>query len=119
MDTTFKRKNGFVLLEVIFSIVLFSLIALGTIEFLFSLRESNIETTKIVTNSIKLEATRLFLSHNNNFSQLVFANNSLYFNADILLDKVSSYELQIVGEIATIDICINQNSICQTWKIKV
>lgn len=119
MQTSFKRHSGFVLLEVIFSIVLFSLIALGTIEFLFSLRESNTQATKIVTNSIKLEATRLFLSHNNELSQLVFSNNALYFSGDLLLDKVSSYELQIVDKIAIIDICIDKNSICQLWKIKV
>lgn len=114
-----KQKDGFILLEVIISIVLFSVIALGTLEFIFSLRQSNIETTNTLTNSLKLESTRLFLVHNNDLSHLTLSEKRLYFKGDLLLDQVSSYQLNILGDIATIDICIKQNSICQTWKIRV
>jgi hypothetical protein len=115
----FRKKSGFILLEVLVSIVLFSIIALGTVEFIFSLRQSNIETTNGIVNSLKLESTRLFLGKNTDFSLLNLSGGNLYFNGNLLLDQISRYQLNVVGDIATFDICIQDNKICQIWKIKV
>lgn len=113
------KSQGFVLLEVIVSIVLFSIISLGTLEFIFSLRQSSVETTDHILETLKLESTRLFLSHNKEFSLLTFSDNRLSYNGDLLLDEISSYQLQIVSNIATIDICIKKDTICQIWKIRL
>ncbi len=114
-----RKSKAFVLLEVIASIVLFSILALGTVEFIFSMRQKNIQTTDMIVQTLKLESTRLFLIHQKQLSLLSFSDNSLYFNGDLLLSDVSNYDIQIAGNIATIEICIEGDTICQTWKIRL
>ncbi|MEA3554713.1 MAG: hypothetical protein U9R39_10005 [Campylobacterota bacterium] len=111
-------KRAVVLLEVIFSIVLFSIIASYSVNILLSLNKKKNLTTFQTHNNIKLETTRLFLIKNNNFADIKYENSVLYFKNNILLDNISSYNLNILNKIATIDICIYDNTICQKWKIK-
>ncbi len=85
---------------------------------LLALYDKNYQTTFQSQNSIKLEATRLFLVKNNDMSKLVFNSSSLYFKNDLLLDEVSSFSINTVVNLTNIDICIEQDKICQTWKIK-
>ena len=114
-----RKNRAFVLLEVIVSIVLFSILSLGTIEFIFSLRQKNIQTTDMIVQTLKLESTRLFLIHQKQLDLLILSDNSLYFNGDLLLNKVSKYGIQMTGHIATIEICTLHDTICQTWKIRI
>jgi len=111
-------KRSIVLLEVIFSIVLFSIIASYSMNILLSLNEKHSLTTFQTHNNIKLETTRLFLIKNNNFENIRYDNSILYFKHNILLDNISLYNLTILDNIATINICIYENKICQKWKIK-
>ena len=112
-------KRSIVLVEVIFSIVLFSIIASYSMNILLSLNEKQSLTTFQTHNNIKLETTRLFLIKNNYFENIKYDNSILYFKGHILLDNISSYNIIILDKIATIDICIYENKICQKWKIKM
>ncbi len=85
---------------------------------LLSLYEKKNTTTSQTLNKIKLETTRLFLVKNNDFTNIRFDNSILYFNNNILLDNISLYNLTILDKITTINICINDNTICQNWKIE-
>jgi hypothetical protein len=111
-------KHSIVLLELIVSIVLFSIIALITTDISFNLYRKN--TTKVYQtfSNLKLETTRLFLVKNG-VSNISYSDDSLYFGNDLLLDNISLYETTTNGFITTIDICIDKNSICQQWKIKI
>lgn len=119
MNCNCFKKKSFVLLEVIISLVLFSVLVLGTVEFIFSIRKTTEHTTKALGNILKLEATRLFLTHNTDLSKLNFIQDRLYYKSDLLLDKVSKYQLQMIPNIATINICLDNNSVCQVWKIRL
>ncbi|MEA3498201.1 MAG: hypothetical protein U9R16_03990 [Campylobacterota bacterium] len=111
-------KRSIVLVELIFSIALFSIIAIYSMNILVSLYGKNNISTLQTQNNIKLETTRLFLIKNNNFTDIRYIDSTLYFKNNILLDEISKYSLTISNKIATIDICIKNNTICQKWKIK-
>ena len=112
-------KRSIVLVEVIFSIALFSIIAIYSMNILVSITKNSKITLLQTNGNIVLETTRLFLMKNNDFTQIKYQDNILYFKSNILLDNISKYDINIVDKIATIDICIDQNNICQNWKIKV
>ena len=112
-------KKATILVEVIFSIALFSIIISYSMNILLSLSQKENLTTFQTHNNIKMETTRLFLTKNNNFNNIKYEDSILYFNNNILLDNISLYDLNILNNIATINICIYKNQICQKWKIKV
>ena len=115
---SFALKNSMVLLELIFSIVLFSIIGLMVIDISFNLYRKNSTKVYQTFTNLKLETTRLFLIKNG-LGNIKYSDDSLYFGADLLLDNISSYQISKSANIATIDICIDENRICQQWKIKV
>lgn len=110
-------RKSVVLVEVIFSIVLFSIIIIGSMKMIFTLYEKNNTKTFQTYNNIKLESTRLFLIKNNEFSKLKIEDESLYYDENLLLDNVSTFKIDTDGSLNTINICIYQNKICQVWKI--
>lgn len=107
-----------VLLELIFSIVLFSIIGLMVTNISFNLYKKNATKVYQTFANLKLETTRLFLVKNG-LGNIEYKDDSLYFGSDLLLDNITSYQSSVSGVIATIDICIDENSICQQWKIRV
>ena len=107
-----------VLLELIFSIVLFSIIGLMVTDISFNLYRKNSTKVYQTFTNLKLETTRLFLIKNG-LGNIQHHDNSLYFGTDLLLDNISSYQVLTNGEVTTIDICIDKNRICQEWKIRV
>ena len=111
-------KKSVVLIEVIFSLILFSIISIGSMKMIFSLYEKNNTKTFQTHNSIKLEATRLFLIKNNNFIKLKYENNNLYFDNNLLLNKISTYNITSIGTLSIIGICLYDDTICQEWKIR-
>jgi len=111
-------KKSIVILEVLISLILFSIIAIVSSKMVFSLVEKNTNDTSIVENNLILETTRLFLNKQNDFSKIKKIDTNLYFESNLLLENISRYEVSSTSTIITIDICIYENSICQIWKIK-
>ena len=107
-----------VLLELIFSIILFSIIGLIVTDISFNLYRKN--TTKVYQTftNLKLETTRLFLIKNG-LANIQYKDDSLYYSSHLLLDNITSYQVSLNNEIATIDICVDANSVCQQWKIRI
>jgi Tfp pilus assembly protein PilV len=111
-------QRGVVLLEVLVSLLLFSFLALGSVKLIYSFTQTTQQNTQALTTLLVLESTQLFIRNNQNTHKLLFQNNALYYEGELLLDNVSKYEITKVGTIATIDICIDQDKVCQQWKIK-
>jgi hypothetical protein len=111
-------RKSVVLIEVIFSIMLFSMISIGTMQMIFTLYEKNNTKTFQIHNSIKLESTRLFLIKNNDLTKLKLENKNLFYNDNLLLDNISKYKFTVNGMLSTIDICIYDNKICQKWLLE-
>jgi len=85
---------------------------------LFAIVKTNTSNTFIVENNLVLETTRLFLTKKKDFTKLKKYDTNLYFDNNLLLKNVSQYKVTPSNEILTIDICIHDNKICQTWKVK-
>ena len=109
-------KKSVVLVEVIFSIVLFAIIATYSLNILVVLFDKSKTTSFQLKTNLELESTRLFLVKNNDFSKLKYDNSVLRYNNHILLNNITKFNLSINNKIATINICI-ENNICQKWKI--
>ena len=110
-------RKSVVLVEVIFSIVLFSIIIIGSMKMIFSIYEKNNTKTFQIHNNIKLEATRLFLIKNNNLIKLKIEDENLYYDENLLLDNISTFNITTNNLLSIIDICIYEDEICQVWKI--
>jgi len=111
-------KRSIVLLEVIISLLLFSIIAIVSSKMVYTLVQKNSTDTFIVQNNLILETTRLFLTKKSDFTKLVKSESNLYYESNLLLEYVSQYEVSKVNNITTINICIYDDKICQVWKIK-
>ena len=114
----FTLKNSMVLLELIFSIILFSIIGLIVTDISFNLYRKNSTKVYQTFTNLKLETTRLFLIKNG-LANIQYKDDSLYYSSHLLLDNITSYQVSLNNEIATIDICVDANSVCQQWKIRI
>jgi hypothetical protein len=114
-----KNKHGVILFETILSIALFFIILSFATQFTFKLQEKSKRVNYQSVALLKLEATKQFLNNNKNFQLLNYSDEKLFYNGDLLLDGISKYTLSLGIKVATIDICIDQNKVCQKWKIRV
>jgi len=113
-----KSKQGVILLETILSIALFFIILSITTNLLFKLQEKSKRIASRSINLLSLEATKQFLHNNKNFDKLIYSDNALFFDGNLLLKNVSTYSINLNPTIVTIDICIDENTVCSKWKIK-
>lgn len=112
-----------VLLEIIFTIVLLSIIYLTTSKFIFILNEKNKINYSTNLTKLEFETTRIFLMSilktEQNLNKIRHTNNKLFFNDYLLQDKVKKFKILKVNDIYSIEICINlYDNICQSWIIK-
>ena len=113
-------KKSIVLLELIISLLLFSIIAVVSSKMMYTLVKTNTSDLFITENNLILETTRLFLIKQNTLISLELRDTKLYFQNHLLLKNVSKYKytLNKIFGIVTINICVHDNKICQIWKIK-
>ena len=112
-----------VLLELIFAIVLLSIIFLTTTKFLFAIYDKNRSNFTTNLTKIEFESTKLFLTSilqkENNFDAINYTNSKLFYNDNILQKDITTFSILQNNNIYTIDICINlYNNICQVWIIR-
>jgi len=112
-----------ILLELIFVIVLLSIIFSTTTKFLFTIMDKNRFDFTTNLTKIEFETTKLFLTNllhkTNNLNTIKYKNDVLLYNNILLQNNVKSFKIVENNGIYTVDICINlQNNICQTWIIK-
>ena len=116
-------KKSIILLEIIFTVVLLSIIYLITVKYIYTINEKN--KTNYTTNLTKIafETTRLFListlKAEQNLNQISYRDKQIFYNDKLLQNKVESFDLTKINDIYKVNICINlSNNICQTWIIK-
>ena len=107
-----------VLLELIVSLLLFSLLAIISSKMLFSLIKENKNSTFVVQNNLILETTRLFFTKHTDVNKYQLIGTDIYFENNLLLENISKFEFTELNNIRTIDICLYENTICEKWKIK-
>ncbi len=110
------KQNSFVLIEVIFSVVLFSIIFIYTLNNTISILKQNQQSYKTNISILKLESTKLFLEKNQNFNKLLYSSNKLFYDHNLLLNKIQSFSLSKQNDFTIIDICIAD--ISQKWYFK-
>ncbi len=117
-------KKSIVLLELIFAIVLLSIIYLTTTKFLFAINEKNRSDFATNLTKIEFETTKLFLTNilreEKNLNNISYSNKNIFYNANLLQNNVTSFEISQYNETTyKIDICINiYNDICHSWNIR-
>ena len=115
-----QQRRSIVLIEVIFSIVLFSIVLIYSMNILISLQSKSNSSLVFTYNNINLETTRLYLQKNNQKEKIRCQNGVLFYDNNILLDKVTTFELSFGNEFSYINICIGKiNKTCQAWNIKL
>ncbi len=113
-----NQRDSMVLVEVVFSVVLFSIVLIYSMNILLSLQSKSKTSLSYTYNNINLESTRLYLQKNNEKDKIRYQDDILFYDNNILLDKVTVFEISLNGAIGDINICIDTiNTTCQRWKI--
>jgi type II secretory pathway pseudopilin PulG len=116
-------RQSIVLVELIFVIVLLSIIFLTTTKFLFAIQDKNRVNFTTNLTKIEFETTRLFLINKlhiqSNLNLVSYSDNKIFYNGWLLQDNVSSFIISNDNNMYNIDICIDlYNNICQNWILK-
>jgi len=115
--------RSMILLEIIFTVVLLSIIYLTTAKFIFAVNEKNKINYTTNLTKIEFETTRLFLlttlKKEQNFNKIKYIDKKLFFNDDLLQNNVESFSLTKIDDSYKVDICIKLfDNICQSWIVR-
>jgi len=107
-------KKSIVLLELIFAIVLFSIISIITSKTILKMYKKDFNTRNILNTNLQLESTRLYIIKQNNLNNITFKNNKLFYDDNLLLKDVTKFAINKTIKYNSVVICIK--NICQNWK---
>ena len=109
-------KNSFTLLETIISITFLSIVIIYSTLFAKNLFFENKTNQNLEIQKIDLLSTKIFFEkHLNQIDEFSFSNENLYFQNNLLLEKVKKFSL--IKEDKRTTILINlDNKIAQTWE---
>lgn len=112
-------KNSFSLFEILISILLSATIFIYSSKLLSELYFENKNSLDLELKKINLLTTKAFLEQNkDSLNELKISSNKLFFKSQILLENVKEFKYVVNGDIAKIDINLN-NEFIQTWYIKL
>ena len=113
-------KKSFSLYEIIFSLVILSIILYTSVSLINILAHKNEKDKHLFNTQIQIESFRLFLQHkinNNNMTNLeeiVYKDENLYYKNNLLLKDILTYTQERTLTHIRINICVNKhNTICQ------
>lgn len=115
MGTTlyFQSKKAFTLLELIFTLIISSIILFSTMGIFKVLHQENQKTLNLTLSKIDFETTRLFLEHkikdDLTLSKLTLTDKVLLYSGDLLMKNVSSFTKDIEVNGITLTICSDTN----------
>lgn len=109
-------KNSFSLLELILTIIISSIITIYSFSFIKELFSTNRELQSIELYKLDLLSTKIFLKKNiNDLNKLKYLNETLFFNDNILLEKVKLFEIKQKNKKYQIKINL-ADKITQRWE---
>jgi hypothetical protein len=116
-------KKSLLLIELIFSIVILSIIFLTTNSLITDIYKKNKTNFDINITKLEFETTKLFLTKTlktfHNLNKISYKQNNLYFENNLLQKRVTSFVINKQNNLYKIDICIKiSKNICQKWIIK-
>ena len=117
-------KKAITLIEIIFSLVILSVILITSSNVILQLNQQNNTKKQNLLLKIDFETTRLFLQNKikekeNIINNLNYTDMILYYNNNILLKKVSNFTISKNQNIIFLNLCINYNiEVCQDIRIK-
>ena len=115
-----QNKEASILLEVIFSVVITSIVVINAMLIYKEFFEINSKNFKTEVSKIELLNTKFFLQKNLivnlDSNHLQYKNENLYFKDALLLKNVSSYSLQKFNSSININLCLN-DTICKKFVI--
>jgi prepilin-type N-terminal cleavage/methylation domain-containing protein len=113
-------KKAFSLLELILVIFVSSIVLIYSFTFLQQLHQTQKQTQEIAILKIDMNSTKIFIETNlqNIKNGLTYEGTTLFYNKNILLKDVSSFNRIYSVDTLQIDITLD-NKIKQTWKFKL
>lgn len=115
------NKKAFTLLELIFSIVISSIILFTSLNILKTLGQENQKTFNLTIDKIDFETTRLFLEkkikEDPTLSNLTLSEKTLFYSGDILIKDVTTFTKQDTSSGIDINIC-KKSGFCTEMYIK-
>lgn len=117
------NKKSISLIEIIFILIISSLLFLSISNITLDLNKNNTIEYKKNILKIEFETTRLFLEKklpiDLKLDKLDYRNNTIYYNNNILLKNVISYSKVIINDKITVSICLkNKIKMCQDIRIQ-
>ena len=111
-------KKSISLIEVIFVLIISSILFVSISNLSLDLNKNNINEYKKTILKIEFESTRLFLqkklSEDLLLDKLNYINDTIYYDNNILLKNVISYNKVILNNKITLSICIKDKiKMCQ------
>lgn len=115
-----NKNKAFTLFELILVLLIGSIILIYTFTFQKELYETQIQNESIAILKIDLNSTKIIIERNLQDIQkkLSYYNNTLFYENNILLKNVTSFDISKDSNILTIDITI-ENKLSQTWEFKL
>lgn len=105
-------KKSFALLEVIFVLLLTSLVISSSVVFIKNMKENNKDTLQSRIIDIDLEATFVFIQNNvKKIKDLKYKKKTLYFENKLLLENVNSFTIEKNKNTYILNICVK--NICK------
>ena len=105
-------KKSFTLLEVVFVLLISSVIISSTVLFIKNMQENNKHNLQRRVLDIDLMSTFIFIQNNiKDVKYLKYENKNLYFKNKLLLENLSSFIIEKNQKIYSINICIK--NICK------
>lgn len=109
-------KNSFSILELILTLLISSTIIIYSSIFLKESFINNQNHLQLSLSKIQLNTTKIFLEkHKASLSSLKFFNNSLFFEDNLLLERVKTFEINKKNKTIDIEISL-ENGLKQNWK---
>lgn len=107
------NKKAFTLLELIFSIVISSIILFSSLNILKTLGQENQKTFNVTLDKIDFETTRLFLEkkiqEDSTLANLTLSEKNLLYNGDILIKDITTFTKNNETNGITINLCKDTN----------
>lgn len=117
----FQNKKAFTLLELIFTLVISSIILFSTMGIFKVLHQENEKTFNLTLDKIDFETTRLFLEkkieEDSTLSNLTLSETILLYNGDILIKEITSFTKTEGSGGITITLC-KKSGFCTEIYIK-